>query len=111
MQVGLGTDCSGGFSPSLLNSMRMAVMASNTLTFSDSSYQPLQYSDAVYLATRGGARLTGMEDRLGALRQNMLADFLLVDMTGESQDQMSRHLPSEIISINSSTAQYSAVWR
>ena len=25
-----------------------------------------------------------MEDRLGALRQNMLADFLLVDMTGES---------------------------
>ena len=83
-QVGLGTDCSGGFSPSLLNSMRMAVMASNTLTFSDSSYRPLQYSDAVYLATRGGALLTGMQDRLGALRQNMLADFLLVDMTGES---------------------------
>ena len=64
--------------------MRMAVMASNTLTFSDSSYRPLQYSDAVYLATRGGALLTGMQDRLGALRQNMLADFLLVDMTGES---------------------------
>ena len=60
-------------------------MASNTLTFSDSSYRPLQYSDAVYLATRGGARLTSMEDRLGALRQNMLADFLLVDMTGERQ--------------------------
>ena len=84
VKVGLGTDCSGGFSPSLLNSMRMAVMASNTITFSDSSYRPLQYSDAVYLATRGGALLTGMEDRLGALRQNMLADFLLVDMTGES---------------------------
>ena len=42
--------------------MRMAVMASNTITFSDSSYRPLQYSDAVYLATRGGALLTGRLD-------------------------------------------------
>ena len=42
--------------------MRMAVMASNTITFSDSSYRPLQYSDVVYLATRGGALLTGRLD-------------------------------------------------
>ena len=114
MQVGLGTDCSGGFSPSLLNSMRMAVMASNTLTFSDSSYRPLQYSDAVYLATRGGARLTGMEDRLGALRQNMMADFLLVDMTGESGGARRPDVPdlqSEIICINFSSAQDPAVRR
>ena len=32
-QVGLGTDCSGGYSPSMLNSMRTAVTASNTLAF------------------------------------------------------------------------------
>ena len=60
-------------------------MASNTLTFSDSSYRPLQYSDAVYLATRGGAQLLGLEDRLGALQENMKADLLLVDMSGETR--------------------------
>ena len=68
----------------MLNCMRMSVMASNTLTFSDSSYQPLQYSDALFLATRGGAQLLGLGDRLGALQQNMKADLLLVDMSGET---------------------------
>jgi len=87
VKVGLGTDCSGGFSPSLLNSMRMSVMASNTLTFSDPSYQPLQYSDALYLATRGGAQLLGLQDSLGALQQDMKADLLLVDMAAQLKTQ------------------------
>ena len=69
----------------MLNSMRMAVMASNTLTFSDSSYQPLQYSDALYLATRGGAQLLGLQDSLGALQEDMEADLLVVDMAGETE--------------------------
>ena len=59
-------------------------MASNTLTFSDPSYQPLQYSDALYLATRGGAQLLGLQDSLGALQQDMKADLLLVDMAGKT---------------------------
>ena len=83
VKVGLGTDCSGGYSPSMLNSMRMAVMASNTLTFSQPDYTPLQYSDAVYLATRGGAAVLDMADTIGALQPGMLADLLLVDMEGK----------------------------
>ena len=43
-QVGLGTDCSGGYSPSLLNAMRMAVSASNSLACRDTAYTPLQVS-------------------------------------------------------------------
>ena len=65
----------------------MSVMASNTLTFSDSSYLPLQYSDALYLATRGGAQLLGMEASLGALEQDMAADLLLVDMAAQLKTQ------------------------
>ena len=82
VKIGLGTDCSGGFSPSMLNSMRMAVMASNTLTFKDPSYAPLQFTDALYLATLGGAGLLERKD-LGSLDCGKKADLLLVDMNGK----------------------------
>lgn len=86
VKVGLGTDCSGGYSPSILNAMRQAVMASNTLTFGrpESDHHPIQFSDALYLATRGGAILLDMENDLGALEAGKKADILLVDMTGQA---------------------------
>jgi len=86
VKVGLGTDCSGGYSPSLLNSMRLTVLASNTQKFSredGEDYEALDYADAIYLATRGGARLLDMEERLGSLDTGKLADFILVDMKGQ----------------------------
>ena len=65
----------------MLNSMRMSVMASNSLTFSRPGYKPLQYSDALYLATRGSANILDMNS-IGALNMGMQADILLVDMEG-----------------------------
>ena len=65
----------------MLNSMRMSVMASNSLTFSRPGYEPLQYSDALYLATRGSANILDM-DSIGALNVGMQADIILVDMEG-----------------------------
>jgi len=86
VKIGLGTDCSGGYSPSMLNAMRHAVMASNTLTFgqAESAHQPIQFSDALFLATRGGAALLDMEQDMGALEVGKLADVLLVDMKGHA---------------------------
>ena len=65
--------------------MRHAVMASNTLTFGkpESSHAPLSFSDALYLATRGSAKLLDMEADLGGLEEGKLADLLVVDMSGE----------------------------
>jgi len=93
VKIGLGTDCSGGYSPSMLNAMRHAVMASNTLTFGqpESSYQPIQFSDALFLATRGGAALLDMEKEIGALEEGMLADLLLVDMKGHGATSLFGH--------------------
>jgi len=90
VKVGLGTDVSGGFSPSILNTMRMAVMASNTLTFNQESsgYTPLGFSEALYLATRGGAGLLDMEDDLGALEPGMQADMILVDMNAHNNTRL-----------------------
>ena len=45
-------------------------------------YSPLQFSDALYLATRGSAALLNLEHSLGALQPGHLADMLLVDMEG-----------------------------
>jgi len=93
VKVGLGTDCSGGYSPSMLNSMRHAVMASNTLTFGkpESSHAPLSFSDALYLATRGSAKLLDMEADLGGLEEGKLADLLVVDMSAHGATQLFGH--------------------
>ena len=63
-------------------------MASNSLTFSRSGYQPLQYSDALYLATRGSANILNMATCIGALNTGMQADILIVDMEAQSKTQL-----------------------
>ena len=45
-------------------------------------YSPLIYSDALFLATKGGAQLLDLKDSLGSLQTGYQADILLVDMAG-----------------------------
>jgi len=45
VKVGLGTDISGGYSPSILQNIRAAIIASSTLQFSDDKYIPLGYKE------------------------------------------------------------------
>ncbi|CAG8766383.1 4212_t:CDS:2, partial [Racocetra persica] len=57
IKVGLGTDISGGFSKSILDSIRSASIASRVIYFSsmksDKVYNPLTISELTYLATMG----------------------------------------------------------
>lgn len=54
--VALGTDVSGGPTPSVLGAMRAALDVSTHIAFSrDDGYQPLDYHNVFYLATLGGA--------------------------------------------------------
>ena len=49
-------DLSAGYSPSILEAMRHAVLTSKVLKVQSSGdYEPLSYKDAFYLATLGGA--------------------------------------------------------
>jgi len=91
VKVGLGTDCSGGFSPSVLDAMRQAVTASNILYCNKEEEAPLVFSDALYLATRGSAGLLGREGELGVLEAGALADLLLVDMDGQQNTRLFGH--------------------
>jgi cytosine/adenosine deaminase-related metal-dependent hydrolase len=66
------------------------------------AYRPLDFSDVLYLATRGGAALLNMEDSLGSLDTGKLADILLVDMTGPESDSVIRWTGPKVVSMDRS---------
>lgn len=83
IKVGLGTDCSAGYMPSIHDAMRNASNVSRHLALhkGDDRYV-LGFSEIVYLATMGGARVVGMEDRIGNFEQGKKFDALVIDVEG-----------------------------
>ncbi|KAJ2888635.1 hypothetical protein FB639_000508 [Coemansia asiatica] len=87
--VGLGTDVGGGYTPSILDVMRMAAAANRALIagrrdrgeiLEGRDGVPLEAGEAVFLATQGGARVMGMADQLGSLDSGKLFDAIVVDL-------------------------------
>lgn len=73
LTVGLGTDVSGGFSPSILEEVRQAIWTSRFVAMGTPAAgtetlnvgAKLSTAEALYLATRGGAKVVGLEDKVG----------------------------------------------
>lgn len=63
--VGLGTDVSGGFSPSILEMVRHAIWVSRYVAMSDGDAAKLSTEEALHLATLGGAHVVGLQDKIG----------------------------------------------
>ncbi|XRM45849.1 hypothetical protein ABZX51_008921 [Aspergillus tubingensis] len=90
--VGLGTDVSGGYSPSILETVRQACLVSRLLPHmsgtsegqnKDNDGVPrevLSIEEALYLATRGGAAVVDMADQIGGFDQGMVWDAQLVKL-------------------------------
>lgn len=76
VKIGLGTDISGGFSPSIYRNMQQAIMSSQMLQ--DSSQKParLSASNVFYLATIGGAN--ALHIKSGQIKAGFKADFQIV---------------------------------
>ena len=83
--ITLGTDVSGGYSCSILDSLRKAIDVSKLL----SVFQPsevrednfIHHEDAFYLATLGGAKVMGLDDKIGELlfftiKYSAISDYL-----------------------------------
>jgi len=95
IKVGLGTDVSGGFSPSILTAIQQASTASKVLAMqadvapSDvhtyAGYQ-LPLVTLLYLATLGGARVCGLGDRIGSFAIGKAFDALLVSVRGDTSN-------------------------
>ncbi|KAI3329414.1 guanine deaminase [Xylariaceae sp. AK1471] len=90
IQVGLGTDISGGYSPSMLEAARQAKLVSNHLAApggrldglrqEERDKAKLSVDEVLYLATRGGAQVVGLADKIGAFEVGMQWDAQLVDL-------------------------------
>ncbi|KAJ5691940.1 guanine deaminase [Penicillium macrosclerotiorum] len=88
--VGLGTDVSGGYSPSVLEAVRQACLVSrlleHTAAFAQQAEKPivsrekLSVEESLYLATRGGAAVVDMADELGGFEEGMLWDAQLIQL-------------------------------
>ncbi|KAL4902731.1 hypothetical protein BDW74DRAFT_157465 [Aspergillus multicolor] len=109
--VGLGTDVSGGYSPSILEAVRQACLVSRLLRHtkhpapatsaeqstaiagpddsekSQDGREVLSVEEALYLATRGGAAVVDMSDDLGGFEEGMFWDVQLI--------RLGRSVPSE----------------
>ena len=73
IHVGLGTDIGAGTSFSLLRTINEAykIAALNAA--------PITAFEALYLATLGGARSLGLEDRIGSLEAGREADIVVLE--------------------------------
>ncbi|CCH41824.1 putative guanine deaminase [Wickerhamomyces ciferrii] len=78
--VGLGTDVSGGFSISILETARQALLVSNHLAMKTSDHNKLSVEDVLFLATLGGAKVVGLQDKLGSFIKGKKWDAQLVDL-------------------------------
>ncbi|KAJ5979786.1 Amidohydrolase 1 [Penicillium waksmanii] len=94
--VGLGTDVSGGYSPSILEAARQACLSSRLLghtkdyvdyhshaghgSKSVEGGEKLSVAESLYLATRGGAAVVNMEDDIGGFEIGMIMDAQLIQL-------------------------------
>ncbi|MGG3800797.1 guanine deaminase [Metabacillus fastidiosus] len=87
VEIGLGSDISGGFSPSLFDNARQAVMSSRMLEDGVNTALPAEergvpnsritINEAFYLATAGGGE--GLSLPIGRLAENYVWDAQIID--------------------------------
>lgn len=87
IDVGLGTDVSGGYSPSVLEAARQASLVSRHVAMGGDEGAKLSVEEVLYLATRGGAKCVGLENRVGGFEVGMEWDAQLVRLGGVREDE------------------------
>lgn len=86
VDVGLGTDVSGGYSPSVLDAARQAALVSRHVAMGGDEGAKLSVEEVLFLATRGGARCVGLEGVVGGFEVGMQWDAQLVGLGGVGED-------------------------
>lgn len=91
IDVGLGTDVSGGHACSMLATARQALLVSRHLAMKEPDVErkehvKLSVEEALYLATMGGARALDMESSLGSFEVGKQFDTQLIDVESEGSN-------------------------
>ena len=89
VKVSLGTDVSGGYSTSMLDACRQAIITSKVIHFQDrQKYKPLTATEAFSLATLNGAISLNLQDSLGNFLVGKYFDALIVNVHANPQIPM-----------------------
>ncbi|KAG7309277.1 hypothetical protein JYU34_005217 [Plutella xylostella] len=80
INVGLGTDVSGGDSASILDAMRRAMDVSQHLQLQGQADAAISWREAFYLATLGGAKALSLADKIGSFEVGKEFDALLINV-------------------------------
>lgn len=85
IDVGLGTDVSGGWSVSVLEAVRQAYLVSRAVAYhrgdgDDGKRYNIGVVEGLHLATVGGAKVVGMEGRIGKFEVGMLWDVQEIEL-------------------------------
>ncbi|KAI7876753.1 guanine deaminase-like protein [Lichtheimia hyalospora FSU 10163] len=101
LKMGLGTDVAGGYSPSMLQSIRHCAVASRYLA-TQKNHDPsfvVDWITALYMATMGGAEALGLQDEVGSFEINKSFDALLVDVATENSpiDLLDHITPKDMV--------------
>lgn len=86
LTIGLGTDVSGGYTSSILAEAREALFVSRHVAMSDGDEAKLSVEEALYLATRGGAKVVGLENRIGGFEVGKDWDAQMVSLVSIGED-------------------------
>lgn len=86
IDVGLGTDMSGGYSPSILEAVRQALLVSRHVAMDGDDGAKLSVEEVLYLGTRGGAKVVGLEGEIGGFGVGMEWDAQLVGLGMVNED-------------------------
>lgn len=79
--VGLGSDVSGGFTPSILDQARQALLVSRHVAYNKGDDRAkLDVAEALYLGTRGGAEVLDLQDTVGAFEVGYAWDAQMVSL-------------------------------
>lgn len=91
IEVGLGTDMSGGYSPSILEAARQASLMSRHLAMGIEDEElrersKLTVEEVLYLATRGGALVVGLGEKVGGFEVGKQLDAQLIALGDVGDD-------------------------
>ncbi|EXJ94767.1 guanine deaminase [Capronia coronata CBS 617.96] len=83
IKVGLGTDSGGGFSSSIIDCMRQAFAVSKARQLDHLQDKPLHFTEMLYLATLGGARVCSLDHKIGNFLVGKEFDALEIHTVGD----------------------------
>ncbi|PSR80002.1 hypothetical protein BD289DRAFT_374788 [Coniella lustricola] len=88
-KVGLGTDSGGGFSSSMLDAMRQALVAGHAReVMTEGKDKGLRLEEVFYMATLGGARVCSLGDKVGCFEVGKEFDACVVESGWNREQQV-----------------------